>query len=63
MGQQRSTPDDPLLTVKALAEREGLSEGHVRFLMRERGLPHYKVGGVKIRLSEWKAWLESKRLK
>lgn len=56
---------DPLLTVKQLAEREGLPEWKVRSWVdgRVRGapLPHYSIGGIRVRASEYQAWLESRR--
>lgn len=56
--QRRST--DPLLTVRQLAEREGMTERRVRHLLTQ-GLPAYKACGVRIRLSEWHDWLGSRR--
>lgn len=60
-----STTGDPLLTVKQLADREGMDERHVRLLIDKHGLPHYRMvptarglRGIKIRLSEYMAWLK-----
>lgn len=58
--------NDPLLTVKQLAQREGIPEWKVREWLggRARGvppLPHYAVGGVRVRDSEYRQWLESRR--
>lgn len=49
-----------MLTVRQLAEREGLKERRVRHLLAH-GLPAYKVHGVRIRLSEYERWLEQNR--
>jgi len=53
-------PIDPLMTVKNLARREGVTERHVRRMI-ERGLPAYKAVGVRIRLSEYERWLAAHR--
>lgn len=53
---------DPLLTVHQLATREGMNEKQVRYLLREKRLPHYKAGGIRIRLSEYLSWLETRRV-
>jgi excisionase family DNA binding protein len=68
-----SSPPDPLLTVRQLARREGLSERAVRSMIERHGLPAYRAGherrggmrgsGIKIRLSEYLAWLEARRLR
>lgn len=59
---------DPLLTVRQLAELEGLKEREVRRLIQSHGLPHVCLHtsargprGVKIRLSAYRAWLESRK--
>lgn len=51
---------DPLLTVKQLAQREGIPEWKVREWLRG-GLPHYRANGIAIRESEHRAWLQTKR--
>ncbi len=55
---------DPLLTVRQLAEREGLPEWKVRKLISGRvsgaRLPAYDVGGIRVRQSEYQAWLASR---
>ncbi len=56
---------DPLLTVAQLAAREGVSQSLIRkwvggYVPGSR-LPHYKAGGVKVRDSEYRAWLASRR--
>jgi hypothetical protein len=53
---------DPLLTIRQLAEREGLAVHQVVYLIRACALPVYRVCGVKIRLSEYLAWLEQRRI-
>lgn len=53
--------NDPLLTVQQLADREGLSVRQVRHLIRKHGLPCYRAGGVRVRLSQYLAWLEGRR--
>ncbi len=53
-------PRDPLLTVRQLADREGFSQRRVRYLLTQ-GLPSYKAAGVRVRLSEYLAWLGSRR--
>jgi hypothetical protein len=45
-----------MLTVRQLAEREGYTERHVRVLL-QAGLPHFDRCGIKIRLSEYLAWM------
>ncbi len=55
-----SVETDPLLTVKQLAELEGMSQRRVRWFL-ERGLPHYKAHGIRVRLSEWRAFLAERR--
>lgn len=52
--------DDPLLTVRQLADREGLTERQVRRLIYSHGLPVYRVCGVRIRWSEYLGWLEGR---
>lgn len=59
---------DPLMTIRQLAEREGLPEWKVRAWIYGRGLggerlPHYAVGGLRVRASDYQAWLESRRRK
>lgn len=58
-------PKDPLLTVQQLAEREGVPQWKVRKWIGGRvpgdRLPHYVAGGVRVRDSEYRAWLESRR--
>lgn len=63
-----SSSRDPLLTVQQLAVLEGLDQRHVRNLIERHGLPCYRIHasargprGVKIRLSEYRAWLEARR--
>jgi excisionase family DNA binding protein len=63
MGQPKRTPDDPLLTVVQLAALEGIAEDRVRHLIRAHDLPAYKIGGVRIRLSEYRAWLAARRVR
>ena len=53
---------DPLLTVQQLAVREGLTKRQVWRLIYDHKLPVYRVLGVKIRLSEYLAWLAERRL-
>lgn len=55
------TAFDPLLTVQQLAAREGLSERSLRYLIVRHGVPTYRVGGVRIRRSEWLEWLAARR--
>jgi excisionase family DNA binding protein len=55
------TNTDPLLTVKQLAKREGVAEWKVREWLRFGGLPHYTINGIRIRCSEFKAWLTSRK--
>ncbi len=57
-----TTPHDPLLTVKQLAEREGVSEEMVRHFYAKKGLPHYKACGIRIRYSDYLSWLESSKV-
>ncbi len=61
MTQPKRGPIDPLLTVKQLAELEGFTEDRIRFLINRCDLPNYKAGGVRIRLSEYQAWLAARR--
>jgi hypothetical protein len=65
----RSPAIDPLLTVQQLAAREGLEVREVRRLIDDHALPCHKVHatergprGIKIRLSEYLAWLEARRV-
>ncbi len=56
------------MTIRQLAEREGLPEWKVRAWIYGRGLggerlPHYAVGGLRVRASDYQAWLESRRRK
>lgn len=53
-------PSDPLLTVRQLAEREGMNERRVRHLLNQ-GLPAYRAAGVRIRWSEYCDWLGGRR--
>ena len=55
------SPDDPLLTVAQLAQLENTTEWRVRHMIQRCGLPNYKIGGVRIRLSEYRHWLASRR--
>lgn len=57
---------DPLLTIRQLAQIEGLPESKVRGWAYGRGtggarMPTYKINGVRVRASEYQAWLESRR--
>ena len=63
LGAQTARPGavDPLLTVNQLAEREGMTPDRVRYLIKARGLPAHKAGGVRIRWSEYLAWLDANR--
>jgi hypothetical protein len=60
-GRGPKDPPDPLLTVRRLAEIEGYSERTVRHLIFSHGLPVYRAGGVRVRWSEYMAWLETRR--
>ena len=51
---------DPLMTVRQLAEWEGMTQDRVWFLIKRCGLPCYKAGGVRIRWSEYTAWLRGR---
>jgi excisionase family DNA binding protein len=50
--------DDPLLTVRGLAELEGVSQDTIRNFIKNSAMPHYRLQGIKIRLSEYQAWLK-----
>lgn len=53
---------DPLLTVAQLAELEQITERRLRRLITHHGLPTYNIGGgIRIRWSEYQAWLETNR--
>lgn len=59
---------NPLLTVRQLAECEGLTESQVRVLIDRHGLPCYRAfgsvrgpRGIRIRWSEYLTWLEGRR--
>lgn len=56
---------DPLLTVRQLAEREGVPQWKVRKwvggVVAGQRLPTYNVGGIRVRDSEYRRWLESRR--
>ena len=52
---------DPILTVKQLAARFGLSRDTVYKWLRRSDLPRVKAGGYRIRLSEFEAWWSQKR--
>lgn len=55
-------PDaDPLLTVSQLAQREGFTERQVRLMISRYGLPVYRLGGIRIRWSEYREWLASRK--
>lgn len=55
-------PTDPLLTVSQLAEKEGVPEWKIRdWLRAPTPLPSYRCGGVRVRLSEYRAWMEARR--
>ncbi len=59
-----STNNDPLLTVRQLADREGLTERQVRYAIKQAGLPCVAAfGGKRVRLSEYLAWLEARRVR
>lgn len=60
-GTSNGIQDDPLLTVRELAEDQGLTERQVRTLIAKAGLPAYDVGGIRIRRSEFEAWLATRR--
>jgi excisionase family DNA binding protein len=53
---------DPVLTVKQLAAIEGLSRDWIYKAIRRGGLPTVKVGGYRIRMSEFRAWWNEQRL-
>lgn len=52
---------DPILTVKQLATRFGLSRDTVYKWLRRGSLPRVKEGGYRIRLSEFEAWWSAKK--
>jgi len=56
---------DPLLTVRQLAQREGVPEWKIRSWLAGRvsggRLPSYSAGGVRVRDSEYRAWLSSRK--
>jgi excisionase family DNA binding protein len=52
--------NDPLMTVRQLAAREGVSEDTVRRWIRRDGLPHYKAGGIRVRCSAFRAWISGR---
>ena len=58
-----------LMTVQQLAEATGMSQREIRTLIRDHGLPCYRLHetkrrgprGTKIRLNEFEAWLASRK--
>ncbi len=59
-----STPFDPFLALKALAEYSGLSVRKLRDLLNDaaRPLPHYRIGGkILVRRSDFDAWMAGYR--
>jgi excisionase family DNA binding protein len=53
--------DDPILTVKQLADRHELSRDIIYKWIRRGGLPTVKAGGYRIRISEFETWWAAKR--
>ena len=52
-----------LVDIDAVAERLGVRVRHIRRLVAERRLPHYKVGGLlRFDLAEIEEWLASRRV-
>lgn len=59
----RPVPTAPLLTVTETAELLSVSPGYVRRLVRERRIPHHKVGKfVRFRSGDLEAWVEAGRV-
>lgn len=44
--------DNPLLDIRAAADKMGCSERFVRRLVQERRIPFIKLGGTKVRFSD-----------
>jgi hypothetical protein len=58
---QSANVDNRLLTVRAFANAVGLTERQVRHLVKSCGLPSYRVNGIRLKLSDYHAWLETRR--
>jgi len=50
------------MTVRQLADREGVSRAWVYKAIRRAGLPVVRASGYRIRLSEYMAWLDRKKV-
>lgn len=52
------------LTPKEVAEKIGVSESHVKNMIRDGRLPGYKFNGTRYRVEEadFKAWLEDQKI-
>lgn len=48
--------EDPILTVRQLAARHGLSRDTIYRWLRRGGLPAVRTGGYRIRLSDFQRW-------
>lgn len=53
--------EDPILTVKQLAARFGLTRDTVYKWLRRSDLPRVREGGYRVRLSEFETWWAGKR--
>jgi len=52
---------EALLTKKQLADRLALSQSFINQLMKEEGLPHFRIGrAVRFRVREVVAWLQKR---
>ena len=54
--------EDPILTVKQLAIKYGLSRDIVYKWLRRHGLPRVKAGAYRIRTSDFERWWNERRL-
>ena len=56
--------DNPLLDIRAAADKLGCSERFVRRLVQERRIPFIKLGGTKVRFldSDLDHWIAGQRI-
>ena len=61
MGAEAIAKDKTLLNVAEFAEKTGLKESYIRYLKQYKGLPFYKIGGLKFTISDFEEWRRKQR--
>lgn len=55
-------PNEPLLTIREVAEKFNLKESRVRWEVFHRRIPIYKIGSsIRLRASEVEQWIQSSK--